>query len=119
MLRGVSERLDRYSKYVNRRSIENEIKDMAWICAKKGFKSLKMEFKANLLMVTKKKKVIIYPELKGEMIMKNGLLVTYSIKSFFGHKFTMTSTVVDDKKTTFKGSICDCINMLCSIKNND
>jgi hypothetical protein len=117
MLHGVKGRIERYEKYVNKRSLENEIKDMAWLCAKNGFKDVKMEFKANLLMVTKKKKVIIYPELKGKMVMKSGIVVNYSIKSFFGHKFTMTATVIDDKKTSFQGSVCDCIKMLCAIKS--
>lgn len=119
MLDGVKERLDRYSKYLNVRSIRTEIEGLAWVCAKKGFKNINMELKTKLLLVTKKKKVIIYPEMKGSFTTKNGIPGTYSIESLLGSKFKMVAVLNFDanknEKVTLKGSILDCVDMICAV----
>ncbi len=122
LLASTSGKREKFSKFIDQNTLRKTIKDVAWLVAKNKFEDVTMTFKPRIISSPSKKRTIVYGELHGVIVLdsKKDILVNYSIQSIVGKSYTMDSNVTKGGKRVFlsKGTVVNCFDVICALKNS-
>lgn len=102
-----------YSHPSNRRKLDKQVKDLAWLIVKHKFESPVLTLRTRSMM-TKKGRLLRYIEIKGNMILSDVDTVTFTITNNWGFGYRMIAHVSRSGKNLFMthGHISNCFDVL-------
>lgn len=102
-----------YSHPSNRRKLDKQVKDLAWLITKHNFNTPVVALKMRS-MLTKKRRVLRYVEIKGNMVLSDTDVASFTISNNWGFGYKMVAHVSRNGKPLFMthGSTSNCFDVI-------
>ncbi len=105
-----------YTHRSNRKILDKHVRDLAWLIVKYKFGDPVISLKVKKLL-TKKKRILRYVEIKGSMTLSANETVTFTVTNNWGFGYRMVANVARNGKVSFTthGHVAHCFEVMSAL----